>query len=106
MDLIDFARYIGALALVLGLVGFAALAAKRYGIAGIAGLTKLGGGTQRRLSLVETMMVGTKHKLILIKRDGVEHLVLIGPDGATVVENGIDAPPLAKIHALHDNEAA
>jgi flagellar protein FliO/FliZ len=103
MDLIDFARYIGALALVLGLVGFAALAAKRYGIVGIA---KLGGGSARRLSLVETMMVGAKHKLILIKRDGVEHLVLIGPDGATVVENGIDAPPLAQILALHDSEAA
>lgn len=105
MDLIDFARYVGALALVLGLLGFAALAAKRYGIAGLAGIGKLGGGA-RRLSVVETMMVGAKHKLILIKRDGVEHLVLIGPDGAIVVENAIDAPQLAQIHALHDSEAA
>jgi flagellar protein FliO/FliZ len=102
MDLIDFARYFGALALVLALVGFAALAAKRFGIPGIAKGTHGG----RRLSVSESLMVGTKHKLILFKRDGVEHLVLVGPNGATVVEGGIDAPALATIHALTESEAA
>ena len=32
MDLIDIARYLGALMLVLALVGFAALAARRFGL--------------------------------------------------------------------------
>jgi flagellar protein FliO/FliZ len=104
MDIIDFARYFGALAMVLALVGFAALAAKRYGLAGLA---KIGGGNAaRRLAIVETMMVGAKHKLFLFKRDGVEHLVLIGPQGSTVIEGGITAPMLAQIHALHDAEDA
>jgi flagellar protein FliO/FliZ len=97
MDLVDFARYFGALALVLALVGFAALGAKRYGIPGV---TK--GTDMRRLSVVETLMVGAKHKLFLFKRDGVEHLVLIGPQGTSVIESGIAAPVLAQIHALHE----
>ncbi len=102
MDIIDFARYFGALALVLALVGFAALAAKRYGIPGLAKV----GGPARRLSVSETLMVGAKHKLFLFKRDGVEHLVLMGPQGASVIENGIAAPMLAQLHAIHAEEDA
>ncbi|MGD0142876.1 MAG: hypothetical protein ABSC92_06940 [Rhizomicrobium sp.] len=87
MDLIDFGRYLGALLLVLGLLGAAALAARRYGLPGIAK-----GVATRRLSLVETLMIGPRHKLFLLRRDGVEHLVLMGPQGASVVETGIFAP--------------
>ncbi|MGD0191092.1 MAG: flagellar biosynthetic protein FliO [Rhizomicrobium sp.] len=86
MDVIDLARYLGALLLVLALVGFAALAARRYGLAGF-----VQGTASRRLSVVETMMVGPKHKLVLIRRDGAEHLVLLGPQGADVIESGITA---------------
>jgi flagellar protein FliO/FliZ len=86
MDVVDLARYLGALLLVLALVGFAALAARRYGIAGI-----VQGSVQRRLAVVESLMLGPRHKLVLLRCDAAEHLVLIGPDGASVVENGIIA---------------
>jgi len=102
MDVIDFARYVGALALVLGLVGFAALAAKRYGVAGIA---RLGGG-ERRLAIAETLVLGTRHKLVLLRRDGVEHLVLIAPDGATVIESDIEAAKIAQLRAVCESDAA
>jgi flagellar protein FliO/FliZ len=84
MDLVDFARYFGALVLVLGLLGFAWLAARRYGLPGI-----VQGQALRRLSIVETLMIGPRHKLVLLKRDGTEHLMLIGPQGAEVIETGI-----------------
>jgi flagellar protein FliO/FliZ len=84
MDVIDLARYLGALLLVLALVGFAALAARRYGIAGL-----VQGTVQRRLAIVETLMIGPRQKLLLVRRDGIEHLVLIGPQGANVIEGGI-----------------
>src|ERR1700743_575861 len=87
MDLIDLARYFSALILVLSLLGFAALAARKYGLPGI---TK--GTAQKRLSVVETLMVGPRHKLFLFKRDGGEHLVRMGPQGANVIENGIIPP--------------
>lgn len=89
MDIIDFGRYLGALLLVLGLLGAAALGTRRFGLPGI-----VKGAATRRLSLVETLMVGPRHKLFLLRRDGVEHLVLMGPQGASVVETGI-CPPLA-----------
>jgi flagellar protein FliO/FliZ len=84
MDLIDFARYFGALVLVLGLLGW--LAARRYGLPGI-----VQGQALRRLSIVETLMIGPRHKMVLVKRDGTEHLMLIGPQGAEVIESGIAA---------------
>jgi flagellar protein FliO/FliZ len=35
------------------------------------------------------LMVGPRQRLFIVRRDNVEHLVLSGPDGATVIENGI-----------------
>jgi flagellar protein FliO/FliZ len=89
MDVLDLGRYFGALLLVLGLLGFAWLAARRYGLQGI-----IQGGVQKRLGVVETLTVGPRHKLYLLRRDGTEHLVMVGPQGMSVVENGIPAPVL------------
>jgi flagellar protein FliO/FliZ len=86
MDVLDLGRYFASLLLVGGLLGVAWLAAKRYGVPGV-----LPGAMQKRLSVVETLMIGPRHKLFLLRRDGVEHLLLVGPNGASVVENGIPA---------------
>jgi len=91
MDLIDMARYLGALMLVLALVGFAALAARRFGLPGITA-----GTGARRLAVVETLMLDTKHKLFILRRDDREHLLLVGPEGSSVIESGIAiATPIA-----------
>jgi len=84
MDLLDLARYLGALLLVLGLVGLAGLGARRFGLPGLAKPA-----SARRLKIVETLMISPRQRLALVRRDGVEHLVMIGPDGATVIEAGI-----------------
>ncbi len=96
MDLIDIARYLGALMLVLALLGFAALAARRYGIPGIAG-----GGAFRRLAVVETLMIGPRHKIFLLRRDDSEHLILVSPQGASVIESGVRAPEPDPIRSEH-----
>jgi flagellar protein FliO/FliZ len=84
MDLIDMARYLGALLLVLGLVGCAALAARRFGVPGIASRS-----ATRRLAVVETLMIDARHKVFLLKRDDREHLLIVGPEGSRVIESGI-----------------
>ncbi len=84
MEFIELLRYFGALLLVLAMVGGAGLLARRFGVPGI---TKA--SAQKRLAIVETLMVGPRQRLFIIRRDDVEHLVLSGPDGATVIENGI-----------------
>jgi len=86
MEFIDVLRYFGALLLVLAMVGGAGLLARRFGVPGV---TKAAG--VKRLAVVETLMLGPRQRLIILRRDDVEHLVLSGPDGASVIESGIPA---------------
>ena len=60
------------------------------------------GNASRRLGVVETLMIDTRHKIYLLRRDDREHLVLVGPEGASVVENGIAAPAAPVVLHLHD----
>lgn len=43
----------------------------------------------RRLSIEEVIFIDNKHKLILIKRDNTEHLLLIGTNKDIVLETNI-----------------
>jgi flagellar protein FliO/FliZ len=101
MDLMDFARYLGALLLVLGLVGAAALAARRFGLSSLVKPS-----ATRRLSIVETLTVGPRQRLLIIRRDNVEHLVLAGPDGTSIIESGIAAAPMPITASLMSGEVA
>jgi flagellar protein FliO/FliZ len=87
MDVLDFARYFAALLLVLGLIGVAGLATRKFGVPGLSKPVKT-----RRIQIVETLMLSPRQKIALIRRDGVEHLVMIAPNGATVIEAGIVPP--------------
>ncbi|MET1028831.1 MAG: flagellar biosynthetic protein FliO [Dongiaceae bacterium] len=82
MELDGYLRFILALVLVLGLLGLAAWMLRRSGYAG-----KL--VRSRRLGMIETLALGPRHRLMLIRRDDVEHLLLLGPQGDTVVERNI-----------------
>ncbi len=86
MGLLDFFRYVGALAMVLALVGLAGLAARRFGVPGV-----MKGASVRRLQIVETLMIAPRQRVFIIRRDNVEHLVLSSPEGASVLESGIPA---------------
>ena len=88
MSFIDLLRYFGALLLVLAMVGGAGLLARRFGVPGV---TKAAG--VKRLAIVETLMIGPRQRLVILRRDNVEHLVLSGPDGMSVIENNIVTKP-------------
>ena len=47
---------------------------------------------ERRLSLVEQTTVDNRRKLLLVRRDGVEHLIMTGGPVDLVIETGIGAP--------------
>lgn len=89
MDLLDYLRFLGALAFVLGLLAGCAFLLRRYGhklgAFGIAGAAP----AKRRLAVLESVSIGPRQRLALIRRDNVEHLVVFGPEGTTVVEAGI-----------------
>jgi flagellar protein FliO/FliZ len=86
MDVLDLGRYFASLLLVGGLLGGAWLAARRFGVPGL-----VGGGAQKRLSVVETLMIGPRHKLFLLRRDGVEHLLLV--DRKAPMSSRTESPP-------------
>lgn len=49
--------------------------------------------SQKRLAVVEQAVIDAKRKLVLIRRDDVEHLVMTGGPVDIVIESGIGAPP-------------
>lgn len=91
MDPVHYIQALAALAAVLGLIAAIAWGAKRYGVAGIAAGARLG-GRERRLRIVEILPLDARRRLVLIRRDGVEHLILTGPGSDLVIETGTPAP--------------
>lgn len=94
----DFAIYLKAflgLAIVLGLILGLAATLKRLGFGdGLRGPL----GRKRRIATVEAVMLDGRHKAILLRRDDVEHLVLVGPNTSQIIERGIPAPqPIANL---------
>jgi hypothetical protein len=90
MDILPMLRTLGALGVVLGMLAGALWAVRRYDIK-LPG--RVAGTGRKRIELVERLAVDGKRSVALIRRDGCEHLVLIGPDGHAVLETGIAAPP-------------
>ena len=76
MDLSYFLRAIFALALTLGLVGLAAVALRKYGPDAMARLASQ--KKDRRLKVVESLVLDPSRRLIIVECDGREQLVLLG----------------------------
>lgn len=83
MEFVSILRFVVALAVVLGLIAGLAWLLKRYG----AGRVVPGG--RGRLAVVETTPLDARRRLVLIRRDDTEHLVILSQTGETVVETGI-----------------
>ena len=75
MNLLDLARAIFGLAFVLGLIGLAAWAARRYAPQLMARLSAE--RSERRMQVVET--------LVLVRIDSEERLILLG-EGRELIE--------------------
>jgi flagellar protein FliO/FliZ len=89
-DMETYARFLLGLVFVLGLILALSWAARRLNL--VPGAIKLAQTGKRRLAIVEISAVDAKRRLVLVKRDNVEHLLLLGPTSETVVESGITPP--------------
>jgi flagellar protein FliO/FliZ len=76
MNLADFARAVFALALTLGLLGLFAAVLRRYGPEYLARFAQT--KAQRRLAVVETLVLDPSRRLVLVSCDGREKLLLLG----------------------------
>lgn len=88
MEPIDLLRAGAALIAVLGLLGLAAWLLRSSGLN-----RRLVGPPGGRLALVETRWLDPRTRLVLIRRDRIEHLLLLGAGPPLLVERGIAAPP-------------
>jgi len=89
-DLDIYGRFLFGLIFVLALIGIFAWAAKRFGL--IPGAMRMTAGSHKRLSIVEVAGIDAKRRLLLVRRDDVEHLILLGGTTETVIERGITPP--------------
>lgn len=90
----NYIRFVAALVFVLALIGLFGFLLRRFGPH--AGLAVQRRGQQRRLGIVEVLALDARRRLVLVRRDGVEHLLLLGLGDDRVVEAGIvppEAPP-------------
>jgi flagellar protein FliO/FliZ len=90
----DYLRFLLALAAVLALIGLCAWLARRFRLGGLTGTIVRSG----RLQLLETLPIDGRQRLILVRRDDREHLLLIGQEGGQVIERGIE-PAMPKAPA-------
>jgi len=80
-------RFLLAFLIVLGLIGATAWAVRRFGAGRLGGAGTR--GRQPRLAVVDDASVDSRRRLILVRRDNIEHLVLIGGPTDVVVEANI-----------------
>jgi flagellar protein FliO/FliZ len=82
------ARAVVALVLVLALIALTVWLMRRFGDGRITG-GAAGRNRQQRLAVLDSAVVDARRRLVLIRRDNVEHLILIGGPSDVVVEPNI-----------------
>ena len=75
MDLPDIVRMIAALAVTLGLVGVAAVIARRFAP---SALLRLKTPAEKRLKVLESLILDPQRRLVLVRIDQHEQLILLG----------------------------
>jgi flagellar protein FliO/FliZ len=83
MNFLDFARAILGLAITLGLIGLAAYALRRYAPALMERMQAQRG--ERRMQVVETLVLDPARRLVLVRIDQEERLILLG-EGKELIE--------------------
>lgn len=83
MNIESYLYAVLALIFVLALLGLFYLVMRRLGIGGALPRTR----GERRLRVVEVLPVDAKRRLVLLRRDGREHLVLLGPETDLLIES-------------------
>ena len=91
MDFAEYLRFCLALGFVLVLIAILAALVRRSGLGDRLAVAKTTG--ERRLDLIEVRPIDSKRKLVLLRRDDREHLVLLGSSQDLLVESDIPVDP-------------
>ena len=79
MELYDWARAVFALIATLGLLLGVAYGARRLG------MLQANGQVPKRMRITESLMLDPRRRMVIVRCDEREHLILLGPGGDIVV---------------------
>ncbi|HXQ46115.1 MAG TPA: flagellar biosynthetic protein FliO [Caulobacteraceae bacterium] len=85
----DIFRMVAGLAVTLGLIGLAVVVVRRFGPETIRRLSAQ--RAARRLSVVETLVLDPSRRLVLVRFDAEERLILLG-DGQVIPARSAPSP--------------
>lgn len=88
MEYVNLLRFVVAFVFVIALIMVLAFIARRYGMKYLNST----GARVGRLGIEETLYLDSKHRMVLVRRDNVEHLLLLGQQGSHVIETNITPP--------------
>ncbi len=88
MDVVDFSRYFAGLLIVLGLLGgFAVIVRRGWLPGGFPAIANLSAPRpKRRLTVKESLILDPRRRVVIVKADDQEHVLLLGPERETVLE--------------------
>jgi len=89
MEFSDYFKFLLALLFVLSLIGLATVLLRYLGFGGAMRLGRRLRGEARRIDIVEIAAVDARRRLLLVRRDDREHLLLLGVNNDLVIETGI-----------------
>ncbi len=98
----DYFRFILALGIVIGLILLCAVFLRRIKSANLY----FSRNNNRRIEIIDNISIDAKRRLILIKRDDIEHLVILGATSDILIEQNIKPPKILKsdlINNIDDN---
>ena len=81
MDVLDWARALFALVATLALIVGGAYAARRLG------MLQPGGPALKRMRITETLLIDTRRRMVIVRVDDREHVLLLGPTGDVLVRD-------------------
>lgn len=94
-----YLKYILGLVVVLGLIALVTVAARKFGMVPKADRRR---SDKKRLGISSVISIDAKRRLVLVRRDDQEHLLLLGPERDLVVEQNI---PVTKTQPKTDEQA-
>ncbi|WP_199200489.1 flagellar biosynthetic protein FliO [Alkalicaulis satelles] len=107
MDQVDFIRFFAALILVLGLLGGLALILRKGWVPpGFASFSQFQAPrSARRLGVRESLVIDPRRRVVIVRADGKDHVVLLGLNGETVLD-AVPAPPEPVFEPVFEPEIA
>jgi len=87
MGMDGYLRFVLALIFVIALIGVFAVIFRRLGFGFPSHAMKP--AAERRIGVVEVAPLDSRRKLVLVHRDGVEHLLVVSPTSEVVIERNI-----------------